>query len=136
MTNEVSTTKDFQERMFERIRGQIGDLMTTDDLKKIVDAAIEKAFFEKQKVATGKSYGAQYEEIDPVFVVQMRELLKPAVSEACSKWMNDNKEAVTKVINDLVAANVFGLVQQHLNSTMQSSLQVMIDQLRKQGMIL
>ncbi len=32
MSNEIATTKDFQERMFERIREQIGDLLTEEDL--------------------------------------------------------------------------------------------------------
>lgn len=39
---DIATTKTFQERMFEKIRDQMGDLMTDEDLKKLVDAAMQK----------------------------------------------------------------------------------------------
>ena len=47
--------------MFARIRDQMGDLMTEEDLKKLVDGAMHKAFFEellaKMEVPVGEESG-------------------------------------------------------------------------------
>ncbi len=131
---EIATTKDFQERMFERIRDQLGDLMTQEDLQKIVTAAIDKAFFEKQKIRTG-SYSSDFKEIDPVFVIQIRELMTPMVRAACEVWVNANKETISKAITDQLNAGAYALVQNHINSMLAPGIYAMQQALREKGIM-
>ncbi len=50
MSNELQMTQDFQTRIFKRIRESIGDLMTDEDLRKLIEAAMQKAFFTEVKI--------------------------------------------------------------------------------------
>ena len=54
MTNEIATTKSFQDRMKDKIREGIGDLLTDDDLKVLIDKGIDDVFFTTRY--TGESY--------------------------------------------------------------------------------
>jgi hypothetical protein len=133
MTNEISTTKNFQEKMFERIREQMGDLMTEDDLKALVDSAMKKAFFEP---AYEKDlYGNLRITKDSVFINLIRKEMEIKVSEAIKTWLVEHPEEVSKAIDETIAKGMFSLIQQHIEKiTMQPMLQF-ADQLRAKGLI-
>lgn len=132
MSNEISTTKTFQDRMFERIRDQMGDLMTEDDLKAVVDAAFQKAFFEPQKNAD--RYGS-VQLSDPVFVTMIRAEMTDKVKAALQKWLATHPEEVTKAIDEAIAKGMFGLVKQHIDSVTSWPLLQLGDQLRAKGVL-
>jgi len=46
MTTDVVAAKTFEEKMTDRIKEQIGDLIDHDALKRLVEQGIQKAFFE------------------------------------------------------------------------------------------
>lgn len=114
MSTAVTTTQDFQQRMFERIRDQMGDLLTDEDLKKLVDAAVQKAFFENVK--TPRSYGGGYEEGEPVLVTLLRRHLQDKVGESVQAWLNAHPEEVAKAINETISKGVTKIMQDHIDS--------------------
>ena len=130
MTAEITTNKTFQERMFEKVRDQMGDLLTETELKQIVDQAVNKAFFEPRKVSSG----GYREEIKPaVFVEMMENELRTHVREALDKWMASNKEIVAQTIEKVIQEGITRAVMQTLESRMSWPLQNFAEQLRAKG---
>lgn len=130
--NEIETTKTFQEKMFEKIREQIGTLMTEDDLKKVVDAAMQKAFFENIKYAD--RWGAIKEE-PPVFVANFRELMRQQVHSAMEKWIQEHPEEISKIINEVIRDGIVNIVVGHIEDRTKSSMQNLASDLLSNGIL-
>ena len=128
MTEAIETSKSFQEKMYERIRDSIGDLMTDEDLKKLVDSAVNKAFFEERR--TKNTYGS--DTINPPWIVEeMQKLLAPQVKEAISKWAKDNPDKITEVIENMMAKSLVSLVETYFRSVFQNEFQNMYSQMQQ-----
>ena len=69
--NEPAITKSFEERMFEQIKSQMGDLLTQEELGKILETAIDKAFFQDRIVKSGYSTDVK----EPLFVEMIRRIV-------------------------------------------------------------
>jgi hypothetical protein len=132
MSNAIETSKTFQERMFERIREQMGDLMTDDDLKKIVETAMQKAFFEER--ITFDSYNRSTT-APPVFVELIRKQLEEQVAGAVRDWLRANHDEVVKQIDAAIAKGMFGLVRQHMEQAIQHPLWDFAQNLRNSGLL-
>ena len=114
MTTEIATNKTFQEKMYERIRDSIGDLLTEEELKKIVETAMDKAFFEKVR----HHDGYRTSETDPILVVQMRSLMAAKVEAQCKIWLDNNKDIVEKAIKEQLDKGFLELVKGALEGMM------------------
>jgi len=132
MSNAIEASKTFQERMFERIREQMGDLMTDEDLKRIVDTAMQKAFFEER--VTFDNYNRSTTR-EPVFVELIREHLKEQVTGAVRDWLRANHDEVVKQIDAAIAKGMFNLVRQHMEQAIQQPLWDFAQQLRNSGLL-
>ena len=120
---ELTTSKTFQERMFEEIRGKLGSLLTDEELKKIVASTVDKAFFEPYMKKTG-SWGDRDERVESPFVTMMRDTMKVRVEKAVDEWIAANPQKYEQAVKDALAAGVYGLVQAHiLNITREPVLQ-------------
>jgi hypothetical protein len=131
MKNEIETTKTFQERMFERIREQMGELLSEDDLKSIVSSAIQKAFFEP----TERQNGYHAEKIEPVFITLIRKEMEPKITIAIRDWLTTHPEEVAKAIDDTIAKGMLGLIQQHIETVTMQPMMELADRLRMKGIL-
>jgi uncharacterized membrane protein YheB (UPF0754 family) len=132
MTTEVTFNKSFQEKMFEKVRDQMGDLLTNEELKKIVDAAMDKAFFEKRYDTSG--YNKR--EIDSQFVELIRKEMTPLVQRQVAQWLKDNEAQVLKAIDETIAKGFHALVQQHMENQIRFPLNEFANRLREKGVFL
>lgn len=116
----VATPQAFQERMFNRIREQMGDLMTEQELKLLLDTAMQKAFFEER--LTHDSYGRVNERKLPLFVELVQTELKTQVQVAAQEWMNNNSETVEKLIQETISKGMVSLVMNYLENKARTPL--------------
>lgn len=133
MTTEITTSKTFQEKMFERIREQIGDLMTEDDLKALVNSSMQKAFFEPSYEKD--LYGNLRLSKDSIFINLIRKEMEGKITEAIKTWLIEHPEEVSKAIDETIAKGMFGLIQQHIEKITSQPLMQFADQLRAKGFI-
>jgi hypothetical protein len=132
MSSEVATTKTFQDRMFERIRDQMGDLMTDDDLRKIVDTAVQKAFFETTTIQG--SWG-QTQSGPPIFVKMMEQEMRERVRTQLDEWLKANDDKVQECITKVIQEGIFRAMMNVLEQRMNLPLQQFADQLRQKGVL-
>lgn len=120
VSNEVTTPpKTLQERVGERIREQIGDLLTADDLAKLVDTAMTEAFFTPRRER--RPYG---EDIlhPPLIVGLVQKLMQEQVQAAATAWLEAHSDEVKALIDDAIGRGFTGIVQRWMDQQMQSHL--------------
>lgn len=117
MTTAVSTTQDFQERLYEKIRADIGSLMTDEDVKKLLEAAMERTFF----TPTTKQDGYRTYEGPPRIVDMMKELMAPTLHKALSQWMEEHPEIVKQQLEKALAGGMANAIIDAFNSRLSSS---------------
>lgn len=118
---EIATTQTFQDRMFEKIRDSIGDLMTEEDLKKLVDAALHKAFFE-ERVTKGQYWNSPEERKPPVLIERFVEFFQPMIDKAVAQYIEDHKDEFKKIIQDNLDKGFAYCVTRSINSLMEQPL--------------
>lgn len=127
----VVENKTFEEKMKDRIKESIGDLIGDEDLKKLLDAAMHDVFFKPSRIKINS-----YDWKDgPSFLQQIvQELMEPVVREYIKEYIDTNQDVVTKTIGEVVQEGVgvsmikamHGLFQQDLytlSANIQSRLQ-------------
>lgn len=102
MEDAIEKPKTFEERMMDKIRDSIGDLMTAEDLKKIVERGVEEALF-KRDINPQKTHWNSVPERLPSLVDKMVEqFLKEAMATAVNKWMEENKEKLAGAVDNAI----------------------------------
>jgi hypothetical protein len=56
MTEAIQTSQSFDERMMAKIKESIGELVTDDELKKIIEKGMSMAFFEPRRSKSRDSW--------------------------------------------------------------------------------
>lgn len=120
MANEVVQAKTLQERVGERIRDQIGDLLTDDDLKKLVDTALQEAFFKDRRVGEDR-YG-RFDTKPPLLVEHVHQLLQAQVKVAAQQWINDHADEVRKIIDARLSGGFSAMLAGVVDSAFQSAM--------------
>ena len=132
MNTQIATSQTFQERMFERIKDQMGDLLTEEDLKKMVDAAIQKAFFDP--IVVRKQYGV--EEVRPSAFVQMIEqVMKEQVNKEIKAWVDDHPEEIAKVLNEAMEKGMFKMALSYFEQKVDWPMREMMTKLQQKGVL-
>lgn len=131
MTQEIATQESFQDKMFKRIRDSMGDLMSNDDLKKIVDSAMEKAFFEKRVDRSG--YHTKEE--PPYFVELIKNEMSKKVELAAKEYLETHQEEVKKAIDEMLGKSFFGIVVSYLDAKAAGPMYMLREQLSNSGFL-
>lgn len=118
---DIASATDFQTRMFNRIREQMGELLTDAELKTIVDKAIEKAFFE-ERYDEGDKWGNNRRRVPPHFVKLVDEHLQLRVRAACDAWFKENPAVLEGIIADLIGKGMVKLITDYLERKTQDAL--------------
>lgn len=111
--NEITTTKSFQEKMFDRIRDQMGDLMGDQELKALVDAAMNKAFFEP--IVTEDSWGRKTN-LPPHLITLVRNEMQTQVQKACAAWCQEHPDEMQKALKECLEKGMFEMALSYFHS--------------------
>ncbi len=124
MGTEVQAATDFQTRMFNSIRDKMGDLMTDDELKKVLETAVQKAFFDPRHVKTG-DWRQETREIEPLFVELVRAHLKPGVEKMIGDWYRENEDKIAAMMVEQFKGGVAAIVIRTFDSFFANHLATM-----------
>lgn len=131
MTN-IAISQDFQTKIFDRIRDSIGDLMTDDDLKKLVDASMQKVFFEDR--FKRDSWGAMTVK-PPLLTELIEELLQKRVTASVKEWIDAHPEDMKAAIDAAIAKGIFDLVRQHFEQRAAGPMFELANRLQQKGVL-
>lgn len=115
MNTEVEVTKSFDDRMKDKIRESIGDLITDEELSKIVAQGIHAAFFEPVSVDNSYSRNPKRE---PLITNIVKELLSEKVNLAVKGWFKDNPEAMTPILDEVIKSGITKTIFNQIDSAL------------------
>lgn len=119
---------EFQEKMKERMRQAMGDLMPDEVLAGIVGKGIHEAFFtEKQK--PGAYYGSQ-SSTEPAWVVTfIREECKARVEEEVKKYISQHPRKFAEVIDGVLREGIASAMFNSIASIFQPAMNNLTNQI-------
>lgn len=124
MTAEIQASQKFEERLFQKIRDSIGELMTEKELKELVDKSVQKLFFDPRKelVKDNRYYNSTTEVIKPSkFHELIQELVEPSLKAEIAKWLNEHPEVVKEAIDQALEGGLAQACLRAINAQWQSS---------------
>jgi hypothetical protein len=128
----VATTQDFQERVFTRIRDQIGELLSEEDLKKLVESAMERAFFEPLRI---KDNWGTVRDQDSPFQKWIVSLVQDRVRAGVADWIKANDAKVQELIEKHAGQMLPNLMAGMFTGMAQASSYAFIQELQNRGML-
>lgn len=98
MSTAVTTAKSLEERVREKLHEQIGDLITPDDIKAIVERGIEEALFQPHSITEGSGYHQRTVNVPSLAQKLVEEQLEKQMQAAVEAWIRENSERVEAMI--------------------------------------
>ena len=118
MNNIIEKQKSFQDRIKDRIKDSIGELMTDEELSKIVSRATEDIFFKPTEVKD-----RYHTKTEPPFIYGLiKELLQSEVNKATKEYFLRNKDLLSEQINVIVSDGIGNAVLKSLTRVFQQDI--------------
>ena len=103
--SDLVTAATFQERMFERVRESLSELLTPEEAKALVERAIQESLFKRETVRVGGYSG--HDEVRPSrFEVLVKEAVEPMIKAAIADWLSEHHEEVKSSIQGVVEQGI------------------------------
>lgn len=132
MSQDIQQKQTFEERMMDKIRESIGDLMTQEELKKILERGVEKALFHSRQVKDG--YGG-HRTIPSVLDEAVSKFLQPAMDKAVSDWIDAHQVEIKAAVDKAVQAGAGEAVLRALDSKFYGAISNLEMSLRQNGIL-
>lgn len=120
-SNQIAASTTFQERMFERVRESLSELLTEEEARALVDRAINEALF-KRTIENGYGYQARDVEKPSMFELMVVEEVKPMIKEALEKWISENSEEINKLIREIIEQGITGIISRVITEAFRQPL--------------
>ena len=118
MGSELQENKSFENRMKERIRDSIGELMTDDELSKIISRCVEDIFFKEREIKEG-----YHTRTEPPFVHKIvEELLTRRVKEQVMIYFGENKDKLLEIVKGIIGKGIGEAVFKAIDQKFQNDL--------------
>lgn len=104
MTNAVTTPISFEDKLKTRIKESIGELVSDEDLKKLVDRGLEETFFQLRPNPAKGYYSSSGvpDKLPPLLQEILKESLQPIVTKCVNEYISNHKEDVLKEVNNVI----------------------------------
>lgn len=101
---DIVESKTFEQRMKERIKDSIGDLISDEDLTKMVTRSVEEVFFTPRPNPNHSSYYSRGEPatFPPLLHEIVKEALESQVQVAIKEYIVSHREEVDAIIQKVV----------------------------------
>jgi uncharacterized hydantoinase/oxoprolinase family protein len=116
--NEIQQSQNFEQKMMERIKDSIGDLITDEELKRLINTGMDRAFLQKKTV----SDGYRTKEMPSFLEEVVKELLEEKVHDAISVYIKEHADEVLNVVDKVVQTGLGNAMLNAINMQFQSQM--------------
>lgn len=130
MSESLTTPASFEDKMMARIKESMGDLMTDDQLRGILEKGVEKAFFERRTVDAGGYNNRR--EVPSLADQAVKAYLEERMQATVKEWIAANPEKMQEVIQNMIDKGLLQSVAAAFENVFRGSFQCFIDHLQNQ----
>ena len=120
METQIVKSQTFEEKLGERIKKDIGDLIPDTDLQEIVKKAMHKAFFHEKVIYD--NYNREISREMPFIIDHVKSLIEERVDKQIKTWMADHDKDIMKMINDKIEEGIMGVCMRSFTALMQPDM--------------
>jgi len=124
MSNETAVvpTKTFEEKMTDKIKDSIGDLIDPEALKVLVEKGIQKAFFEPRTVRKDQwSTGVQISLMEEI----VTKLLEEQIRLAATEFITSKADEIGAIVHDVLEKGAGDMLLKAITGKFAGDLSVM-----------
>lgn len=118
--SDLAKPTTFQERMFERVRESLHELLTAEEAKALVDKAIQESLFKSKPIYD--NYNRVTGNKPSAFVELVREEIQPLVKTCIQQWIAEHEEDVKTSIQAVVEQGIASAVIKVFRTEMQQPM--------------
>lgn len=116
MSTQLDTPKTFEQKVEDKIRDSIGDLIDAESLRKIIERGMENIFFKEKET---KSRWGDITHTEAPYATQLAErLLKEEVSNRIDAWLKEHPDAIAKAVDQAMAKGITSVVTEVIDDRM------------------
>lgn len=124
MSTAVQTARTLEERIQDKIKADLGSLMTDAELKAIVTNGIRKTLFDRRIVSVKRDWGGHDQrEIQPLINELLEPLIKEEMRVFVQQWIADNRDLVKATVLQAFSVAPADIVAAAFNSMFLDALQ-------------
>ena len=120
---DLATPMTFQERLKERLRDSIGELLSDDDLTALVERGIDEVFFQPRYERRPGAYST--ETLPPLIHEVVKDVLSAQMREAVERWLSSHEDEVRQALEDCVKDGAGMALMRAFTSYFQDSMNKM-----------
>lgn len=120
MTSDIIKSQSFEEKMKARLKESVGDLITDDELQKILYRGMDEIFFKSMDIVN--EWGRVTGQKTPLAHTLVKELLKERVDVLLTQWIKDHPDQINDIIKEVVTAGIGNALISALTTKFQSDL--------------
>jgi DNA-binding protein Fis len=125
MNTTLQTTTTFAEKMMNKVKESIGDLITDEELKLLIEKGIQTAFFEPHYELD--RYNSLNIKREPLMSSIVKECLNKQVELAVKDYFASNPEEVKSLVDQVLREGLTKCVLQVMDNKLQNSMFQMRD---------
>ena len=139
--NDVAVPDNFQTRLERKIQESIGELMTPDDVKRLVEAGIDKALFQLREVPNPNyaGYGERVLRRPPLVDELVAKHFEPLMNGAVTEWLQAHPEVfltvIERALSDFGQAMVMKSIAAFFSAPINTGLEMLKQDLRNKGIL-
>jgi hypothetical protein len=120
-TTAVEVSMSFEDRMKLRIKEGIGDLLSDEEVKKLIDRGMEEVFLKPQSIPDPRGYSNPT--IKPCILHEIvKDALLPIVTQIVKEYIAEHKEEVEATVKTALQNGVGGCMLTAMNSIFQGAM--------------
>lgn len=118
MSTTIELSKSFDEKIRDRVKEGIGDLLTDEDVKKIVLKIMNEVFAERGETKDG--YGNIKKDGPMLLHTLVKDEMSSVIKEVLRTYLSEHSEILKEVIQLVLKRNVVSMISGVFNGLLQN----------------
>lgn len=102
----VKDTRTFEQKLRDKLKNDIGDLMSDEDLQQIVDRGVNSLLFEPRYSKNGYTT----DRLPPLIHELIMDSMERKIYDIIRQWVEDNPEKVAEAIKQVIEDGIMGAI--------------------------
>jgi len=118
---DIAKNESFETKMKNRIKDSIGDLISDEDLSRLINSAMNDVFF-KDRVAQSKTTYGSTTTKEPLIHEIIKECLTVQIKDVAQEWIKAHPKEVNEILDQILRDGVGNIMISTINDMFEGQL--------------
>lgn len=134
MSKEMERAKTLEERINDKLRESLADLMTPEDLRGIVERGVENLLFKERVTQDGRGWAPTTRK-PPLVEELVSNHLEKQVREAVQNWIAENPERLQEAVDNAMRRGIANAVMRTMDERFAGIFNSGVSIMQSQGIL-